>query len=138
MGSKARNDREFKKIERKMNTLHDQMVNKAFVQGVATMALEILADVKNAREGKGVPVDTGALRATGRMEANERRARISFGGAAAKYALRQHETLYYRHKIGEARYLIRGLERYDFAGSSSQRKLQMLAKAAARIAEATQ
>jgi hypothetical protein len=80
------------------------------------IAEEIMTDVKDARPGHGVPVDEGTLRDTGRVDGpsggKNPQVSLSFGGAAAKYALIQHEVLTYHHKIGEARYLVRGLERW--------------------------
>ncbi|MGH9255471.1 MAG: hypothetical protein ACRD3C_13000, partial [Vicinamibacterales bacterium] len=54
---------------------------------------------------------------------------LSFGGAAANYALAQHEILTYRHKVGEARYLVRGMERWKPGGSSAMEALKANAQA---------
>jgi hypothetical protein len=92
--------------------------------GLRMIGEEIMADVKNSRPGRGVPVDTGALRSTGRVEgglsgpAILARVTLDFGGPAAPYALIQHERLDYHHPVGEARYLVRGLERWR-PGSSA-------------------
>jgi hypothetical protein len=89
---------------------------------------EIMTDVKASRPGRGVPVRTGALRSTGRVEGptGEKKpvVTLSFGGAAAPYALDQHENLDYHHEVGEARYLVRGVERYAFNGSQAQKALK--------------
>jgi len=74
---------------------------------------EVMTDVKASRPGHGVPVDEGTLRGTGRVTNVEGGVVLSFGGPAAPYALDQHERLEYRHTVGEARYLVRGLERFD-------------------------
>lgn len=84
---------------------------------------EIMSEVKDSRPGHGVPVDTGALRSTGRVEGptftrHSPEVELSFGGSAAPYALVQHEHLEYHHTVGEARYLVRGLERWS-AGKSA-------------------
>lgn len=78
---------------------------------------EIMADVKRSKPGHGVPVDKGTLRGSGRVEGpsgtvTSPRVAISFGSAAAPYAMIQHEVLKFRHTVGEARYLVRGLERW--------------------------
>ena len=102
---------------------------------------EIMADVKASRPGHGVPVDEGTLRNSGRVTggggpAAMQRVALEFGGAAAPYALIQHENLQYAHPVGEARYLVRGLERWTPQGSaawgSMKRNAQAGINAAAR------
>lgn len=83
---------------------------------------EIMTDVKSSRAGHGVPVETGVLRGTGIVTgpsggANPEVA-LTFGGPAAPYALVQHEVTWFYHKVGESRYLVRGLERWK-PGSSA-------------------
>lgn len=83
------------------------------VQGEALMT-----DVKASRPGKGVPVDTGALRSSGTVEGpDNHKVEVSFGGPAAPYALAQHERLDYSHSVGESRYLVRGWRRLKQSGS---------------------
>jgi hypothetical protein len=96
---------------------------------------EIMTDVKASRAGHGVPVDTGTLRSTGRVEGPKGTplrpyVELSFGGAAAPYALTQHEELSLFHKIGEARYLVRGVERWRAGGSAALKSLRAQARAA--------
>ena len=57
-----------------------------------------------------VPVDTGALRASGYVEApitvgSDVIVVLGFGGSAEPYALVQHEEESYRHTVGEHHYL---------------------------------
>lgn len=57
-----------------------------------------------------VPVDTGALRASGFVSEPERVGKnisvtLSFGGAAQTYAIVQHENLEYFHRVGQAKFL---------------------------------
>ena len=60
---------------------------------------------------KIVPVDTGALRASGMVHApkkehNRTSVRVTYGGPAASYALYVHENLYARHASPtQAKYL---------------------------------
>ena len=59
---------------------------------------------------KQVPVETGTLRNSGFVELPEESSgtlsvTIGFGGAAAPYALRQHEDLTFHHKEGNAKFL---------------------------------
>lgn len=111
-----------------------------------------MTDVKASRAGHGVPVHTGfspstgkptgrtggALRSTGRVEGPSEGKRpqvtLSFGGPAAKYALAQHERLDYKHNLGEARYLVRGLERWRAGQSQALDALKKNAEDALRAA----
>ncbi len=94
------------------------------------IAEEILTDIKASRPGHGVPVKEGTLRSTGMvsggLEPNQRvhRVEISFGGPAAPYALMQHERMRYRHPVGEARYLVRGLQRWRAMSSPAMNALR--------------
>lgn len=84
----------------------------------------IMTDVKAASSGKGVPVDEGTLRSSGRVSGTKV-VRLTFGGAAAPYALYQHEVVGLRHRVGEARYLVRGVER-AVAGGTVQAALDQI------------
>jgi len=101
------------------------------VSGLRVIAEEGLTDINASRPGHGVPVDTGALRRSGIVIGPDTRkaVQITYGGAAAPYALRQHETLEYRHPVGEARWLIRWLERFE-AGHGPMEALRAQGKAA--------
>lgn len=95
---------------------------------------EIMADVKASRPGAGVPRDTGVLASTGRVDGPAPTplgpfVELSFGGAAAQYALAQHEILTYHHKVGEARYLVRGMERWKPGGSAAMEAMRQNAQA---------
>ena len=104
--------------------------------GLRLIGEEIMLDVKASRPGHGVPVDTGALRASGRVTGpassgatGQATVELSFGGAAAPYALVQHEVLTYHHELGEARYLVRGLERWRSGGKAALAALRHNAQA---------
>ena len=106
-------------------------------RGPRMIGEEIMADVKNSRPGRGVPLDTGALRSTGRVEGGTsaapaalQRVELSFGGPAAPYALIQHERLDYHHTVGEPRYLVRGLERWRPGSSMAMHQMSRNAQAA--------
>lgn len=83
----------------------------------------IMTDVKASRPGKGVPVDTGALRSSGVVRGpnlaspGEPTVKLTFGGPSAPYALVQHERLDFTHDVGEARYLVRGFQRRARGGT---------------------
>lgn len=89
-----------------------------------------MTDVKASRSGHGVPVDKGTLRNSGRVEGPNAKDQVelSFGGAAAPYALIQHEVTTFKHKVGEPRYLVRGLERWRAGGSAAMAALKENAK----------
>lgn len=100
-----------------------------FGRGLRMIGEEIMTDVKAAGPGRGVPVDEGTLRSTGLVEGPTAvgagvQVVLSFGGAAAPYALAQHERTDYNHRIGEARYLVRGLERWQPTMSRAVAALQ--------------
>jgi len=82
----------------------------------------IMTDVKASRPGQGVPRDKGTLGNSGRVSGPDNKGRVSltFGGAAAVYALFQHEVTKLLHKLGEARYLIRGVERFIADGEPAK------------------
>ena len=57
-----------------------------------------------------VPVKTGALRDSGDVDGPEKigtawQVELKYGGPRAPYALVQHETPYYRHRVGQWKYL---------------------------------
>lgn len=52
------------------------------------------------------PVDTGTLKNSAVVEqVDEKTYRVGYGGAAAAYALKQHENLQYHHTVGQAKFL---------------------------------
>ncbi len=78
---------------------------------------EIMALAKE----KYVPVDLGALRASGFVRYDNRfkeiTVKLGFGGVSAPYALIQHENMNYRHTTGGPKYLERPvMERADSIG----------------------
>lgn len=108
-------------------------IGGAWLNAVWNIGQEIMTDVKSSRPGRGVPVDEGTLRSTGRVEftavkGEKPSVELSFGGAAAPYALAQHEITTYRHKVGEPRYLVRGLERWSPLTSAALRAMRERAK----------
>lgn len=92
---------------------------------------EIMTDVKASRPGAGVPRDKGTLANTGDVtKVGLLEVDLSFGGPAAPYALIQHEVTTYHHKLGESRYLVRGIERWRPGGSAAMQALKENAAAA--------
>lgn len=114
-----------------------QRLQQVVPHGLRLIGEEIMTDIKASSPGHGVPVDTGALRSTGRVDqAGPNAIELSFGGAAAPYALTQHEHVEFHHAVGESRYLVRGLERWQPGGSAAMAALKQNAaegiKAAAK------
>lgn len=106
------------------------------VSGLRVIGEEIMTDVQAARPGEGVPVDEGTLRDSGVVTGPDEKGsvRLTFGGAAAPYALRQHEELQYRHTVGEARYLVRGVERWSRGDRPADALKKMVSAAIAKVA----
>jgi hypothetical protein len=66
--------------------------------------------VEMTESKKRCPVETGVLRASGRVsepihEGKQISVILSYGGAANDYAIPQHERLDYHHKVGQAKFL---------------------------------
>lgn len=118
-------DAEWEGLDETLDAL-EEMEDKSEEAIAATLRTEgeaIMTDVKASRPGKGVPVDTGALRSSGVVRGPELaspgnpQVRLTFGGPSAPYALVQHERLDYTHSVGEPRYLVRGFRRRARGGT---------------------
>lgn len=109
-------------------------VGEQNVAGLRVIGEEIMTDVKASRPGHGVPVDTGALRASGRAVGPrpDDSVLLGFGGTAVPYALVQHERLDYHHDVGEARYLVRGVDRWRASTSVAIAALKAQVRATGR------
>ena len=105
--------RNLAEVQRKIETLA-RAGGEENVNGLRVIAETLMTDINASRPGHGIPVDTGAMRASGRVTGPDTSGAVelSYGGAAAPYTLRQHEELSYRHPVGEARWLVRALERW--------------------------
>ena len=86
----------------------------------ASMALRHEGQEAWARSMDLVPVDTGALKASGRLHpesggvygtGNRVFVEISYGSTAASYAIPVHENLEANHPVGQAKYLEAALNR---------------------------
>lgn len=85
-----------------------KLVTKAST--TAGRALREEAEIEMTEAKQRTPVDTGALRASGRVEGPEIRGEevsvtFQFGDAAAPYALYVHENMDAFHKVGQAKFL---------------------------------
>lgn len=127
--------RSFDRAARRIESFARGM-ERATGPAVRGIAEEVLTDVKASRSGRGVPRDTGTLASTGQADGPDRRNRVvvSFGGPAAPYALYQHERTDLAHDLGESRYLVRGLERWEPDGSAAIQALKKMTKQAGRRA----
>lgn len=131
---KQKTKAQFQRSGKKMVQLGKSLGAK-LPSGLRFIGEEIMLDVKASRPGSGVPVDRGPLRASGRVDGpTSGRVTLSFGGASAKYALIQHENTKYRHRVGESRYLVRGVERWRKDGVSARRALAELQQAIDAVA----
>lgn len=132
------NIRGLRKVSRKLEAMARASGAKT-ANGTRLLGEHIMTDVKAARPGKGVPVDEGTLRNSGRVTGPDAEdvVRLTFGGAAAPYALEQHENMQYSHNVGEARYLVRGVERASDEGAP-QRALKEIADELVRLGKVTQ
>lgn len=68
------------------------------------------AQVDMTESKKRVPVDTGALRSSGvvgepQFDGKNVSVSLGYGGEGVDYALKVHEDLEARHKVGQAKYL---------------------------------
>lgn len=80
---------------------------------IKTQAAEALyqeAEIEMTESKKRCPVDVGTLRDSGHVQdpaedANSISVTMGYGGAAEAYAIVQHESLEFHHKVGEAKFL---------------------------------
>jgi hypothetical protein len=89
------------RLEREKNTFLDRSA-----VGLHLFAEEVMGDSKD----NYVPVDEGILKGTGVVSPIQRSGRslrvtLAYGGPAAPYALKQHETEEFNHTVGEWKYL---------------------------------
>ncbi|MFP3947154.1 MAG: hypothetical protein ACLFWG_00355 [Longimicrobiales bacterium] len=110
--------RGFDRVRRKLKRMASE-AGAETASGTRILGEHVVTDVKNARPGRGVPVDRGTLRNTGRVTGPDTDGvvRLTFGGASAPYAVVQHERTDFSHRLGEARYLVRGVERASDEGA---------------------
>lgn len=135
-------ERSFKRVAKKIKQYSAAQVTVSNI-GLWEIGIEVMTDVVASAPGHGVPVDEGILRSTGRVsdinlatKSGIPEVELSFGGASAPYALAQHERTDYRHTVGEARYLVRGLERWKSSGSQAWQSIKRNAKAATKAVAA--
>ena len=126
-------EKEFKTAVRKLRNYTDAMEEQAMV-ALYQIGEEIMTDVKASGPGRGVPRDEGTLRNSLRVLRRDDAVDLVAGGAAAPYALVQHERTDFRHRVGEARYLVRGVERWQPGGSAAIDALRRNAQFAAQRA----
>lgn len=128
------NESEFETAVRKIGKYRDAIEEQAMTT-LREIAEEIITDVKTSGPGRGVPVDEGTLRNSLRvLKRGGYAVDLVAGGAAAPYALVQHERTDFRHRVGEARYLVRGVERWQPGGSAAIAALRANAQFAAQRA----
>lgn len=124
----------FKAAAQKIKRASENLRHAGIPNGLLMIGHEIMTDIKASRPGAGVPRKTGVLAGTGEVTKVDFGVELSFGGAAAPYALLQHEITTYRHKLGESRYLVRGIERWRPGGSAAMDAMKEQADAAIKAA----
>ena len=129
--------RSFREAARSIERLAKEMERRV-PSGLRVIGEELKTDAGASRAGHGVPVDEGVLRSTARVRGPNSQGQVewSYGGAAAPYAMRQHEDTALRHTVGEARWMIRAIDRWSPRGSQGIRALQANAEAGVRAARA--
>ena len=132
----AETTRSFRAAAKKLRAAAREL-ETVFTHGLYLIGEEIITDVKDSKPGKGVPKDTGTLADTGRAvllpgAGIHAEVELSFGGAGAEYALIQHENLSYNHTLGEARYLVRGIERWNPSRSGAMAEMRRQTEAVIR------
>lgn len=90
--------------------------------GVLMLAEMIKTDINASRPGRGVPKRDGFLMHSGRVEGPNAKGSVFliYGNAQVPYALYQHERTDLHHKLGESRYIVRGVERAAAMGSANR------------------
>ena len=129
--------RSFRGAAKAIEDLARQM-SRRVPSGIRVIGEELLTDANQSRPGHGVPVDEDIMRSTGRIRGPNNRGEVewSYGGAAAPYTLRQHEDQSLRHNVGEARWMIRAIDRWKPGQGRALAKMQDEAVAAIRAARA--
>jgi hypothetical protein len=129
--------RSFRQAARSIERLAKEM-DRRVPSGIRVIGEELETDANASRAGHGVPVDEGIMRSTARVQGPDNRGQVewSYGGAAAPYTLRQHEDTSLRHTVGEARWMIRAIDRWKPDGSQGLRALRENAEAGIRAARA--
>lgn len=132
--SRARKSSTFRAAQMRIRAFANSVGAELAPNVAVQIGEEIMTDIKASRPGRGVPRDTGALAGTGRVVKAGKTVRLTFGGAAAPYAMIVHERMDTAHPVGEPRYLIRGIQRWQPLGSSAMKALQEQADALVRRA----
>jgi hypothetical protein len=107
---------------------------KSVPSGLRVIGEEIKTDVAASRRGAGVPRDMGDLGSSLRvLGPKDNVVTLASGGASAPYARYQHEMVGLNHRVGEARYWIRGAERWAQGGRPRAALKQMVDEALAAV-----
>jgi len=91
-----------------------EQVGKAVARALYIAGNAVMTEAKQR-----APIDTGVLRASGYVtlpDSKSPKVEVGFGGAAAQYALEQHERTEFKHEVGEAKYLENAINAVDVKG----------------------
>lgn len=91
---------------------------KARVAQAVAAGLYMEGNIIMTEAKRQTPVDTGTLRGSGfvalpTIEPGRIELEIGFGGPARSYAVEQHENLFYRHPVGNAKFLERPMNAHE-------------------------
>lgn len=118
-------ERSFRRASRKIRAFAREFEG---APGKATrqVAEEVRTDAVATRGSKGVPRDQGILAGTHRAEGPraDGSSAVTMGGASAPYGIRQHEDMTLHHDVGEARWLVRAVERWRPNNTAALKQLQ--------------
>ena len=128
MSSNQETVRNFSRAAQQVGAYGDAM-DPPFMKSLRMVAEEIMTDAKTSLPGRGVPRETGILAASGAVDGPiGNLVLLSFGGVASAYAMKQHEDMTLRHPLGEPRYLVRAVERWQPDGSAAMDALKEQAR----------
>lgn len=86
-------------------------IKESLPRQTAAALYQVGEEIMTLAKEKYVPVDLGALRASGYVEQRQEKdafiVELGFGGPSAPYALIQHENMQYNHTTGGPKYLER-------------------------------
>jgi len=88
-----------------------ELIKQTLPAQTAAALYQVGEEIMKLAKEKYVPVDLGALRASGYVKRHKEGStftvELGFGGASAPYALIQHENMEYNHTTGGPKYLER-------------------------------
>lgn len=94
----------------------EKIANIATKQGKAARHIEGELIMTDAKRRTPVSPGGGTLRSSGLVTSDDKETRLTFGGAAASYAIYVHEILTNYHPVGEAKFLENAMRQWEATG----------------------